>query len=78
MIIDQSMLSPDDDEIQAIFNMVVNYISNIGKPKTIFVRDEYIMSILKNLCERINIELKIKGRLKVVDNFVKEFANFGI
>lgn len=76
IIIDQYMLLPDDDDIQEIFNMTINYILNIGKPKTIFVRDEYIMGILKKLCDRINIELKIKGRLNAIDNFVKEFANF--
>lgn len=76
MIINQSMISPDDDEIQEIFNMIINHILNIGKPKTIFVRDEYIMSILKNLCDRINVKLKIKGKLAAIDDFVQEFGSF--
>lgn len=48
----------------------------LGRPKTIFVRDEYIESLLSDLCKRAEINLKIKGNLKCIDEFVRSFSRF--
>jgi len=69
-----NILTPDDEDVDTIFNMLINYIMKIGKPKTIIVRDEYIQSLLSDICERINVGLKIKGRLKAIDTFIEAFS----
>jgi len=38
MLLDQKLLTPEDDEIQQVFNYLINYIGQMGKPKAIFVR----------------------------------------
>lgn len=78
MIIDQNMLLPEDDEVQEIIGSVINYFLKIGKPKTIYVRDEYIESLLCDLCKRTNVSLMIKGNLKEIDAFARAFAYGGI
>jgi len=74
MIINQNMLTPMDDDIQAIFNIVIYQIMDYGKPSKIIVRDEYIYYILKDLCDRTKIKLEIKGRLKAIDYFIRAFT----
>ncbi|WP_202709364.1 DUF7309 domain-containing protein [Sporosalibacterium faouarense] len=76
LVMDQSMLSPEADDIDEMFGIIINYIMQRGKPRTIFIRDEYIMCILKDLCETLGIKLKIRGRLSVIDNFIKMFISF--
>ena len=77
MIINQSMLSPTDDDIQAIFQTLINPMMNYGRPGKVLVRDEYTYYIIKDLCERTKIKLEIKGRLTTIDAFIKEFSAFG-
>lgn len=76
MIISQDMLTPLDDDIQAIFKTLINPIIEFGRPSKILVRDHYVYYIIKDLCERIKIKLEIKGRLTAIDSFVKEFSGF--
>lgn len=75
-IIDHSMLKEDEKDVQEIIGMLINYITQIGRPKTIFVRDEYIESLLIDLCKRTNINLKVKGKLGAIDEFAREFYRF--
>ncbi|MEQ6359798.1 hypothetical protein V7D15_08870 [Thermoanaerobacter thermohydrosulfuricus] len=76
MVIDQYLLAPEDDEVQYVLDMVINYILNIGKPRRIFVRDEYLLYLLTDLCERGKIDLQVKERLKAIDRFVESFSEF--
>ncbi|WP_026485660.1 DUF7309 domain-containing protein [Caldanaerobius polysaccharolyticus] len=71
IVLDQKLLSPKDDEISEILRMIIDYILQTGKPKRVYVRDEYIRSIIEDICNNINIELKIRGRLNAIDNFIK-------
>ena len=73
MLIDQNMLSPKDKVAQNILEIFINYLMQIGKPKTVYIRDEYIQDYLKDLCEKIGISLKVKGKLKAIDAFEKSY-----
>lgn len=73
MVIDQNMLTPMDDDIQAIFNIVIYNIFEHGRPTKIFVRDEEIYYKVEDLCKRTNINLEIRGRLDAIDSFVEAF-----
>ena len=72
-LVDQNMLSPKDDLIQNIFGIFINYLMQMGKPKTVYVRDEYMQDYLKDLCARIGVPLKVKGKLKAIDTFEKAY-----
>lgn len=74
IIIDQNMLSPKDEIIENIFGMFINYMMQNGKPKTVYVRDEYIQDYLADLCDRIGVLLKVKGKLKAIDAFEKLYS----
>ncbi|MBZ9606313.1 hypothetical protein G9F73_000455 [Clostridium estertheticum] len=73
MLIDQNMLSPKDKVAQNILEIFINYLMQIGKPKTVYIRDEYIQDYLKDLCDKIGVLLKIKGKLKAIDAFEKSY-----
>ncbi|HEY5587328.1 MAG TPA: hypothetical protein VIK86_00070 [Candidatus Paceibacterota bacterium] len=73
MLIDQNMLSPKDEVVQNIFGIFINFLMQNGKPKTVYVRDEYIKDYLENLCEKIGVSLKVKGKLKAIDAFEKGY-----
>jgi hypothetical protein len=73
MLVDQSMMSPKDDIVQNVLGIFVNFLMQHGKPKTVYVRDEYMKDCLVALCEEIGILLKVKGKLKAIDAFEKEY-----
>ena len=77
LVLSQDMLSPEDDDVQCILDMVINYILQMGKPKSIYVRDDIVEGLLIDLCEKANINLKIKGKLKAIDSFYREFTSRG-
>lgn len=73
MLIDQNMLSPKDEVTENIFGIFINYLMQAGKPKIVYVRDKYMQDYLENLCERIGVSLKVKGKLKAIDAFEKSY-----
>jgi len=77
MLLDQIFITPEDEEVNVVFNIVFNYIMQRGIPKTIFVRDMYIKSILLDVCKRIGIDLEVKTRLKNIDEFLRSFSKRG-
>ncbi len=74
MLINQKMLDPLEDQIQSVFDVLLEAILNLGKPAKIIVRDKHMFYTLKDLCERTNVKLDIKEKLPSVDIFVEEFA----
>lgn len=77
IILDQDMLSPEDDDVQCVLDMVINYILQMGRPKALYVRDDIVESMLIDLCQKTNINLKVKGKLKAIDSFYRGFASRG-
>ncbi|WP_346884974.1 DUF7309 domain-containing protein [Clostridium sp. UBA4395] len=77
-ILSQEMIKPDDNDIDILFNTVINYVIQRGRPKNILVRDAYIASIVIDLCEKINIEIIESPKLNAIDEFIESFYNFGL
>lgn len=71
-ILDQEMLTPSNDDIQEILKSIINYTRVIGRPKSLYVRDEYTKSVLRHLCKKLDIELKVKEKLIVIDSICSE------
>lgn len=76
IILDQAMITPNDDEIDNIFGILINYINQIGKPKKIIVRDKATWSLLSDIGKKFDINIEIKGRLKTIDDFVQMFEQY--
>ncbi len=77
IIIDQNMLSPEDNLTNNVLNIFINYVMQKGKPKTLCVRDEYMLDLLQDLCDRIGVTIKVNEKLKVIDSFEKSFSMRG-
>lgn len=73
LILSQNMVTPEDDVVDVIFETVVNYIIQRGKPKKIVVRDAYMASILIDLCEQTGIEVIESSQLHAIDEFIESF-----
>ncbi|MGL5068809.1 MAG: DUF7309 domain-containing protein [Sarcina sp.] len=78
MIISQDTLDINDNDVDSIFNMLIPYILEVGKPEMIIVRDEYIASIICNLCENLEIGLDLSPMLGSIDDFISSFLGFGM
>lgn len=76
LMINQNMISPTDDDLQTVFDVIIPSFMDYGRPQKILVRDEYLYYILKDFCERTKVKLEIKGRLDAIDSFLMEFASF--
>lgn len=75
MILWHEMLTPEDDEMQIVLGTVIEYIMQMGRPKSIFVRDKRTQAILSDLCGRIGVPIKVKGSLKAIDSFLTDYEN---
>lgn len=74
ILLDQTMVELEDEDIDIVLNTLFNYILQRGKPKTIYIRDIYIHSILFDVCKKLEIDLKINQNLKNIDRFLIEFG----
>lgn len=77
-IIDYNILEQKDDDAYEIIGCLINYITQLGRPKTIFVRDYYIQSLLTDLCKKTKVQLKVKNNLDFIDEFIGSFNRFRI
>lgn len=77
VIIDQNILSPEEDIIENVLGIFINYVLQCGKPKTVYVRDEHMRNYLLDLCRRIGVILKVKGKLKEIDKVERSFYKRG-
>ena len=76
LVLSQIMVTPGDDVVGLIFETVVNYIIQRGRPKKIVVRDAYMASILIDLCEQTDIEVIESSKLQTIDQCVESFYQF--
>lgn len=75
LILDQVMITPDMEDVDVVFDILINFIMQRGRPKAIIVRDEYLQSLLLDLCERTGIDLKVQLNLQLIDNFLDSFSS---
>ncbi|WP_297439364.1 DUF6930 domain-containing protein [uncultured Clostridium sp.] len=71
----QELVQISDSESDIIFDGIVNYIFASGRPKTIIVRDDYIASIIVDLCTRIGVEVAKSPELPVIDSIVERYLS---
>lgn len=75
-IISHDLINKNDynDEKEYILesvDLLINYFYKIGRPKTIYVRDEETKMYLKEIADKAQIKLNIKSKMKAIDEFYK-------
>lgn len=73
----QSFFMPEDDEIQVIMELFINYIMEYGRPREVYIRNPFIENILKDTCDICGVKLIMKESLEVVDAFMDDFEVLG-
>lgn len=75
MIDRYEIISPEEDEIQVILGILIDYILNHGRPRTIYVRDERMVGILEDFCKKIDVKLSERTNLIIIDDFIVSMEN---
>ena len=77
IIVHQNMSTIEDSNDRDEFlNMFLGYIEAYGRPKDVFVRDQFMGSVIYDLCKKININLIISEKMLIIDDFVESFLRF--
>ena len=74
LLLQQEMMLPETDSIQQILDFFVRFLVDSGKPKTLYVRDEYIADLLSDVCNKVKIKLIISKKLPSIDEFADSFG----
>lgn len=78
IVLAQHMVTPKEEKAGIMFDIIIDYILQKGRPKTIAVRDSYSIRTLFDLCEKIDVELAISPQLFALDEFLQKFnKSFG-
>ena len=64
-----------DKYIKESINRLINIISKVGKPKTIYVRDQKTICALKDFCEKMKIKLILDPNLETLEFAYEMFLN---
>jgi hypothetical protein len=71
IIIAQRLLNPGEEAVNAIINMLAEYIKEQGRPQKLFVRDNWTGYMYEDFCTKIGIDLDTKEGVPLLD----EIAN---
>ncbi|MDV3428350.1 MAG: hypothetical protein LIR50_15245 [Bacillota bacterium] len=77
MVIGQHMLTPENNEIDIIINMFINFVMKYGRPKQILIRNPLIFSLLVDICEYCSVSIAKRKLLRSVDSFLNEYRKLG-
>jgi hypothetical protein len=55
-----------------LLTVIIEGILQLQRPKQIWVRDDLSESVLKTLCEKTGIKIKVSQKLKSIDTFAEK------
>lgn len=70
-LINKNNYNDEKEYILESVDLLINYFYKIGRPKTIYVRDEGTKMYLKEIADKAQIKLSIKSKMKAIDEFYK-------
>lgn len=70
-LVNKNNYNDEKEYILESVDLLINYFYKIGRPKTIYVRDEKTKMYLKEIADKAQIKLTIKSKMKAIDEFYK-------
>ena len=70
-LIDKNEYTDEKEYVMESVQLLISYFYELGRPKTIYVRDEKTKMFLKEIANKANIKLVVKPRMKIIDGFYR-------
>ena len=68
-LVDKNKYKSKRDYVLESVELLINYFYKIGRPKSVYVRDEETKMYLKDVLDKAKIKIIIKPKLKAIDEF---------
>ena len=68
VVLDQSTGGPDVPALTAAPSMFVNYMEECGRPSAVYVRSEWMGTLLRNTCKAVGVRLVESEGVPMLDN----------
>ena len=76
ILLDQQLLNIEVTNENAAIESLIDYISEQGKPRKIFVRDEYFKHYVDSFCDQVGIPLTFDKGMPCIDSFAQQMIDF--
>ncbi len=77
-LIDKNEYESKSDYILESAELLINYFYKMGRPKSIYVRDEETKMYLKDILDKAKIKIIVKPKLKAIDEFYRSLSRMGM
>lgn len=76
--IDKNEYKSKSDYVLESAELLINYFYKMGRPKSIYVRDEETKMFLKDIADKAKIKIILKPKLKVIHEFYCSLSRKGM
>lgn len=70
LVLDQQFAGPDDPDYVIAPSMLVNYMEEHGRPAAVYVRSDWMGSLLRNTCKAVGVRLVEDEGIPVLDGLL--------
>ncbi|MDE7262928.1 MAG: hypothetical protein K2N78_12840 [Oscillospiraceae bacterium] len=70
LILNQNIANPDDPEYALVPSMLVDYMEEHGRPAAVYVRSEWMGTLLRNTCKAVGVRLVEDEGVPVLDELL--------
>lgn len=77
-LINKNEYESKSDYVLESAELLINYFYKMGRPKSIYVRDEETKMYLKDIADKAKINIIVKPKLKAIDEFYRSLSRMGM
>ena len=77
-LIDKNDYKSKSDYVLESAELLINYFCKMGRPKSIYVRDEETKMYLKDILDKAKVKIIVKPKLKAIDEFYRTLDRMGM
>ena len=70
LVLDQHFAGPDDPDYVIAPSMLVNYMEEHGRPSAVYVRSDWMGSLLRNTCKAVGVRLVEDEGVPMLDSLL--------
>lgn len=74
-VLDQNLAGPDDPDYVVAPSMLLNYIQAHGRPAAVYVRSDWLGSLLRDTCKAVGVRLIEDEGVPVLDGVLDQFMS---